>query len=114
MFHTGIHDSNVSMQTVPFIDSTMYFTSGNDDVYALNAANGKQRWVYQPTDIPPLSSVPLCCSHNNRDVGYGQGKLFLARLDATLVALNAGNGSTVWKATVDNWHADYSMTMPPQ
>jgi alcohol dehydrogenase (cytochrome c) len=47
-------------------------------------------------------------------VGFGQGLIFVARLDATLVALNAGNGSTVWKAVVDDWHAGYSMTLPPQ
>ncbi|KAA6464458.1 hypothetical protein DYQ86_00325 [Acidobacteria bacterium AB60] len=115
VFHTGINDPNMSIEMTPLvIGGTMYVTSGNDDVWALNAANGRQRWVYHPTDMPPLSSLPLCCSHNNRGVGYGQGLLFLARLDATLVALNAGNGSTVWKTAVDDWHAGYSMTMPPQ
>jgi alcohol dehydrogenase (cytochrome c) len=115
VFHTGVNDPNVSMEMSPIvIDGTMYVTTGNDDVFALNAANGKQRWAYHSSDMPPLSSLPLCCSHNNRGVAFGQGHIYVARLDATLVALNASNGSTVWRAVVDDWHKGYSMTLPPQ
>ena len=114
VFHTGVHDPNMSMEMSPIVvDGTMYVTTGNDDVFSLNAATGKQRWAYHPTDMPPISSLPLCCGHNNRGVAVGKGKVYVARLDATLVALDATNGSTVWKSAVDDWTKGYTMTIPP-
>jgi alcohol dehydrogenase (cytochrome c) len=56
----------------------------------------------------------LCCARNNRGVAQGQGRLYLARLDATLVALSQSTGQQLWKATVDNWQNGYTMTIPPQ
>lgn len=41
------------------------------------------------TDVPPLSSLPICCNNDNRGVAVGKGKVFNRRLDATLVALDA-------------------------
>ncbi len=115
VFHTGVNDPNMSMEMSPIVvDGTMYVTTGNDDVFSLNAATGKQKWAYHPADMPPISSLPLCCSHNNRGVAYGQGLIFVARLDATLVALNSSNGSTVWRSVVDDWTKGYTMTIPPQ
>ena len=114
VFHTGVNDPKMSMEMSPVVvDGTMYVTTGNDDVFALNAATGKQRWAYHSTDMVPISQLPLCCSHNNRGVGVGQEKVFVARLDATLVALDVESGHTIWKATVDDWHKGYSMTIPP-
>jgi quinohemoprotein ethanol dehydrogenase len=115
VFHTGVNNSNTSMEMSPIvIGGTMFVTSGQDDVFALNAATGRLRWHYHPTDMPSLSSLPLCCSYNNRGVAYGEGLVFEARLDATLVALNAENGRMVWKTVVDDWHNGYSMTIAPQ
>lgn len=115
VFHTGINDPNMSMEMTPVIvDGTMYVTTGQDDVFALNAQNGKQKWHYHPADMPALSSLPLCCSENNRGVAVGQGLVFVARLDATLVALDARSGRQLWRTVVDDWHAGYSLTIPPQ
>ena len=115
VFYTGVHDKNASMETTPLVlNGNMYLTSGDDDVFAVNAATGSQIWAYHPTDMPPLSKLPLCCARNNRGVAQGQGRLYLARLDATLVALNQSTGQQLWKTTVDDWHNGYTMTIPPQ
>ena len=115
VFHTGVTDSTTAFEASPIvINGTMFVSTGHDDVFALNAANGRQIWAYHPTDMPPLSSLPVCCNNDNRGVAVGQGLVFEARLDATLVALNIGNGQQVWKATVDDWHNGYTMTIAPQ
>lgn len=86
VFHTRVHDQHASMETTPLVlNGVMYLTSGDDDVFAVNAASGDQIWAYHPADMPPLAQLPLCCGHNNRGVAQGQGRLYLARLDATLV-----------------------------
>jgi len=85
VFHTGVHDKDASMETTPIVlNGVMYLTSGEDDVFAVNAGTGSQIWAYHPTDMPPLSKLPLCCARNNRGVAEGQGRLYLARLDAVL------------------------------
>ena len=115
VFHTGVHDPNASMEVSPIVaNGVMYLASGNDDVYAVNAATGSQIWAYHPGDMPPLSALPLCCSHNNKGVALGDQRLYVARLDATLVALSQQSGQQLWKTTVDDWHNGYTMTIPPQ
>jgi PQQ-dependent dehydrogenase (methanol/ethanol family) len=115
IFHTGINDPNMSMEMTPIvIDGVMYVPTGDDDVFALDAATGKQIWAYHPTDLPPLSSLPICCNNDNRGVAVGAGKVFDARLDATLVALDQKSGKVVWKTTVDLPSNGAAMTLAPQ
>ncbi|HEV7613657.1 MAG TPA: PQQ-binding-like beta-propeller repeat protein [Steroidobacteraceae bacterium] len=115
IFHTGVSDPNMSMEMTPIVvDGVMYVTTGDDDVFALHAATGKQIWAYHPTDMPSLSSLPICCNNDNRGVAIGHGKVFNARLDATLVALDAKSGKVVWKTTVDLPSNGASMTLAPQ
>jgi quinohemoprotein ethanol dehydrogenase len=115
-FRTGINgDPNMSMEMTPLvINGVMYVTTGDDDVFALNAATGKQIWAYHPTDMAKPSTLPICCNNDNRGVAYGQGLLFNARLDAKLVALNAKTGAVVWTTVVDTASNGAAMTLAPQ
>ena len=115
VFHTHVKNKNEAFEGTPLvINGTMYVTTGEDDVFALNAATGQELWEYVPKDMPPLSQLSICCSYDNRGVAYSNGLLFEARLDATLVAINASTGAQVWRAVVDNWQNGYSMTIAPQ
>jgi quinohemoprotein ethanol dehydrogenase len=116
IFHTGILDDKTSFEVSPIvIDGTMYITTGHDDVYAVNAATGAEFWGYHPeSDMPPLSQISICCGRDNRGVAYGNGKLFLGRLDDVLVGLDASTGNVLWKSTVVDYHDGYSITMAPQ
>jgi quinohemoprotein ethanol dehydrogenase len=114
-FHTGISDPNMAMEMTPLvINGVMYITTGDDDVFALNSTTGKQIWHYSPSDMPKISTLPVCCNNDNRGVAYGEGLIFDARLDAKLVALNAKTGAVVWKTIVDLPSNNAGMTLAPQ
>jgi quinohemoprotein ethanol dehydrogenase len=115
-FHTGLlSDPNMSMEMTPLvINGVMYITTGDDDVFALNPTTGVQIWHYAPTDMPKISTLPVCCNNDNRGVAYGMGLIFDARLDGNLVALNAKTGTVVWKTQVDTAANGAGMTLAPQ
>jgi quinohemoprotein ethanol dehydrogenase len=118
-FHTGVLPSaqpSLTIEMTPLVvDGVMYVTSGIDDVFALNPTTGAQIWRYNPaTDMPALSTLPICCGRDNRGVAYGNGMIFDARLDANLVALNAKTGAVVWKTQVDLSSNGAAMTLAPQ
>src|SRR3984957_19020852 len=119
-FNTGVlGDANMSMEMTPIVlNNVAYITTGDDDVFALNATTGKQIWHYSPTtDTPAMplpSTLPICCHNDNRGVAVGGGMVFDARLDAKLVALNQTTGKVVWETVVDLSANGAAMTLAPQ
>jgi len=96
------------------VGDTLYVTTsaGPRYVYAVNAKTGAIRWKYAP-EIPPDVQQTTCCGLDNRGVAYAHGKLFVARLDAMLVALDAGTGKELWKAKVVDYKQGHAITSPP-
>jgi PQQ-dependent dehydrogenase (methanol/ethanol family) len=96
------------------VGDTLYVTTsaGPRYVYAVNAKTGAIRWKYAP-EIPPDVQQTTCCGLDNRGVAYARGKVFVARLDAMLVALDAGTGKEVWKAKVVDYKQGHAITSPP-
>jgi quinohemoprotein ethanol dehydrogenase len=115
-FHTGyLSDPSMAMEMTPIIvDGTMFITTGDDDVFALNPTTGAQIWHYHPGDMPKPSTLPICCNNDNRGVAVGGGMVFDARLDAKLVALNEKTGAVVWSTIVDTAANGAAMTLAPQ
>lgn len=115
VFHTGLHDPQASMEVSPIVSNgVMYISDGHDEVFALKADTGEQIWKYHPNDLPPFNQLALCCSRNNRGVALGDGKVFLGRLDATLVAIDQQNGAQLWRTVVEDYTKSFSITMAPQ
>ena len=86
ILHTGVMSGSSSFESQPLIvDGVMYVSSPHDHVFALDAATGEIKWTYSP-DLPPLENLGICCGQTNRGVAFGEGKIFLAQLDSTLVA----------------------------
>jgi lanthanide-dependent methanol dehydrogenase len=83
------------------LGDVMYIhTSFPNIVYALDLNdNGKIIWKYEPKQDPNVIGV-MCCDTVNRGLAYGDGKIFLAQADTTLIALDAKTGKLVW--TVKN------------
>jgi len=82
-------------------------------VFALNATTGAVKWTYNPADMPPLSDLSISSGQCNRGVAVGSGKVFIARLDAILIGLDAATGKEAWRAAVDRWQDGYTETMAP-
>jgi PQQ-dependent dehydrogenase (methanol/ethanol family) len=115
VFHTGVLDPEASLEVSPLIiDGIMYVTTGHDDVFALDAGTGKVIWQHHPHLLAPLSAMFVCCGRDNRGVAFGNGKVYIARLDGILEALNARTGHVAWQSSVLDFHERYAITMAPQ
>jgi PQQ-dependent dehydrogenase (methanol/ethanol family) len=89
----------------------MYVGTGQGDVFAVDASNGSILWQYAPNLPPTLSAV--CCGWSQRGLALGDGKVYVARLDATLVALSQFDGHVIWTTTNGSAEEGATMTMAP-
>jgi alcohol dehydrogenase (cytochrome c) len=98
-------------ETTPLVvDGTMYLTQSPNDVVALDAKTGRVFWVYRYTTAP--ESRP-CCGIVNRGVAILGDTLFMATVDAHLVAIDARNGHAIWNNKLADASAGYAMTLAP-
>lgn len=115
ILHTNVSGGELSFESQPIVvGGTMYVTSPHDHVFALDPATGAVKWTYNPEDMPPIEELHVCCGVTNRGVAVGDGKVFLARLDDYLVALDQNTGQEIWKVQVADWRERWTETMAPQ
>ena len=101
-----------SFEATPLVnDGIMYISTGNDDVFALNAKTGEILWEHWSQIGQTISTI--CCGWLNRGLAMGEGMLFIAQLDANMVALDIKTGKEVWRTPVEDWHSGYGMTAAP-
>jgi alcohol dehydrogenase (cytochrome c) len=82
-------------QVTPLVvDGTMYTIQSPNDVVALNAATGKQIWVYSHAPDPAARN---CCGRFSRGVAIAGDTVFLASFDARIIAIDARTGKELWK-----------------
>ena len=104
-----------SQESTPIlVGDTLYVTSsfGPKNTFAVNAKTGEVKWTYQP-EIPKGIDQYACCDVNNRGVAYNDGKIFLGRLDANIVALDAKTGKELWKTPIIDYTGGSVITSPP-
>src|SRR4051812_6937535 len=102
-----------SQEATPVVyDGVMYISTGNDDVFALDAATGKTIWKYE-SNLPVKEITTACCGFSSRGVAIGDGKVFLAEVSGELVALDQQTGAVVWRAWNTRWQEGGTMTMAP-
>ena len=98
-------------QATPLVvDGIMYLTQRPNDVMAVDAKTGRVFWQYRHTVSP---DARVCCGSNNRGLAILGDTLFLATLDARLIAIDARNGRPLWNVVVGDPKLGYSMTMAP-
>ncbi len=101
-----------SLETTPIVkDGVMYVTTGNDDVFALDARSGALIWQHKSGIDQNISTV--CCGWDNRGVAIGDGKVFLGQLDGRFVALDGKTGKLVWQTQIGKWQDGYTITSAP-
>lgn len=102
-FHTGDADTaaHSQIQCNPIIvNGTMYCTSPQLKLFALDAATGKQKWVFSPFDsIPGTQRVSHFILNNSRGVTYwtdgkNDQRIFYVA-DSYLEAINAITGKLI-------------------
>ncbi len=101
-----------SFEATPLVrDGVMYITTGNDDVFALNAKTGEFLWERWSGIDQKITSV--CCGWVNRGLAMGEGMLFLGQFDANVVALDVKTGKEVWRTPIEVWQDGYGITSAP-
>jgi alcohol dehydrogenase (cytochrome c) len=92
------------------VDGVMYVTQAPNDIVALDARTGRVFWVYHYAATPGR----VCCRGLvNRGVAILDDALFMATVDAHLVAVDARNGEQLWDTKVGEAKAAYAMTLAP-
>src|ERR671912_1133818 len=98
-------------QSTPLVvDGVMYVTQRPNDVLALDAKTGRVFWLYRHTPSP---DARVCCGSNNRGVAIAGDTVFLATLDAKLIAIDAKTGKPLWNVETGDPKLGYSLTMAP-
>jgi alcohol dehydrogenase (cytochrome c) len=97
-------------QAPPMVNAgVMFITTPRNQVVALNAFTGDLLWRY--TRQLPAGFLPPYPT--NRGVSLYEERVYMATLDAHLVALDAKTGQVLWEKAVDDYTQGYYMTLAP-
>src|SRR6202049_1389774 len=98
-------------ETTPLVvDGIIYLTQSPNDVVAVDAKTGRVFWVYHYATSP---AARPCCGIVNRGLAILGDTLFMATVDAHLVAIDAKDGHALWSVKVAEPTAGYAMTLAP-
>jgi alcohol dehydrogenase (cytochrome c) len=92
------------------VDGIMYTVQAPNDIVAIDAVTGKVFWIYQ---YRPSASARPCCGRVNRGVAIHGDTLYMATIDAHLVAIDTKNGGLIWNIPVASAEAGYALTVSP-
>ncbi|MFW5444161.1 MAG: pyrroloquinoline quinone-dependent dehydrogenase [Methylococcaceae bacterium] len=107
MFQTGIVGS---FENTPIVkDGVMYVTTPYNHLYALDARTGKRLWRYRHK----LGTTVFCCGPNNKGAAISGDLVYMATLDAMLIAVNKNTGNLVWEIEIAKSEDGYSETGAP-
>ena len=101
---------NDPVETAPIVwDGTVYVTSGQDDVFALDAKTSEVKWQYRPNARQQVGFP------RNRGVAIYDGMVFIGMIDGHIAALDAKTGREIWnrQAVDDPQIGYYSMAPVP-
>jgi outer membrane protein assembly factor BamB len=86
------HTSN-KLWSLPLLDNgKLYQGSIDHNLYAIDAATGKELWRFEGSTAP-IAVQPV----------LNDGVLYFGAFDSTFYAVNAADGSLKWKTPVDAW-----------
>jgi len=104
-FSTGVNDGH---QAAPIVnDGMMFVSTPQNQIIALDAASGDEIWRYRrelPEDLFQLHPT-------NRGVALYGDKVYMATLDACVVALDAKTGKEAWDTCIGDYTEGYYSTL---
>ncbi len=90
-------DSKSELVSEPLLnEGVLYFVSGSQTLYALDAATGKQLWIHSRQDT--TSSMTI---RGGSKPSIANDVLYVGFSDGALVALNAKTGTEQWEITLN-------------
>jgi alcohol dehydrogenase (cytochrome c) len=107
-FQTGVPGKFEATPIV--VDGVLYYTGPVNHAWAIDGKTGKARWHYQRR-LP--QGVKVCCGPVNRGFAIFGDRLYMATLDAHLVALEAKTGEVVWDVELADFRMGYAATGAP-
>jgi quinohemoprotein ethanol dehydrogenase len=93
------------------VDSTLYLSTGANDVFAIDIDSGDIRWTYQAHLSAAIDA--LCCGWASRGVAIGEGRVYSGQVDGKLLALDQRTGSLLWSIQAERSELGYSITSAP-
>ena len=107
-FQTGVLGKFEATPLV--IDGVLYLTGPENAAWAIDARTGRQIWRYQRR-LP--EGLNVCCGRVNRGFAVLGNRLYMATLDAHLLALDMKTGAIVWDSIIDDYKQGYTATATP-
>src|SRR3954467_6655592 len=92
-FQTGV--ANKFEATPIVIDGTLYATGPLNYAWAIDGRTGKRLWEYRRWQTLP-TTLKVCCGLVNRGFAAYGDRLYMATLDAHLVALDMKTGKVIF------------------
>lgn len=90
-------DTKSELVAEPLLDNgILYFLSGSQSVYALDAGTGKQLWVYSRQDTTSNMTI-----RGGSKPSISNGIIYSGFSDGSLVALNSKTGTVQWEITLN-------------
>ena len=90
---SGANPNNSGQAQILHYEGVLFVINGANDVFALDVDTGAILWTYRGNP-DPRAGVPM--GRSSRGVAMGEGKIFVAQIDARLVALDQRTGEVVW------------------
>ena len=107
-FQTGVPDG---LQATPlFVNGVIFLSTSWNHAFAIDAHTGAELWHYKRR-LP--EKLKLCCGPVNRGLAILNDTVYMATLDAHLVALDALNGRVRWDVEIGKVEDNLSSTSPP-
>ena len=96
-------DAGMGIVAEPLVvDGVIYVSAPLSKVYAIEAATGKQLWMFDPKIRLDQSANGSYSARTNAGVAVWNGKVYVGTGDCRLIAADASTGHQVWEATVCN------------
>ena len=95
------------------VDGILYFATGYSIVHAVNAAEGKLLWRYDPK-AAEKAGINLRYFGGSRGIAWWNGKIYTGTHDGRLIAIDARTGAPVWSVQTFDKNAAANITGAPR
>ena len=110
-FPSGTAGLRPGLEAAPLVvDGVLYLEGMQNNVYAVEAATGRQIWTYEYI-WPEVKTFSI---RGARGLAYGDGRIYMGTQNNHVVALDAKTGAEVWNTLVEeNSECECRITAPP-